>query len=148
MSLLCFIETNINDSHSKYIDEILDNWKDINKNAHYGLALCYIVSKVNIIEVIEIPCILEELPIVLEIENETFLSLIMYGMRDPLGFFIDDFIFLINDLPRQHRMLIFGDFNLDQMLPEQVDPQNFSLSQRSQYSTQTHGGLLDLVFDA
>ena len=72
----------------------------------------------------------------------------MYGMRDPLGFFIDDFILLINDLPRQHRMLIFGDFNLDQMLPEQVDRQNFSLSQRSQYLTQIHGGLLDLVFDA
>ena len=69
MSLLCFIETNINDSHSKYIDEILDNWKDVNKNTHYGLALCYNVSKVNIIEVIEIPCILEVLPIVLEIEN-------------------------------------------------------------------------------
>ena len=70
-------------------------------------------------------------------------------MRGPLGFFIDDFILLINDLPRQHRMLIFGDFNLDQMLPEQVDPliQNFSLSQRSQYSTHIHGGILDLVFD-
>ena len=149
MSLLCFIETNINDSHSKYIDEILDNSKDIHKNTHHGLALCYNVNKVNIIEVIEIPCILEVLPFVLEIENETFLSLIMYGMRGPLGFFIDDFILLINDLPRQHRMLIFGDFNLDQMLPEQVDPliQNFSLSQRSQYSTHIHGGILDLVFD-
>ena len=73
-------------------------------------------------------------------------------MPGPLGSFIDDFTFLINELPTQHRMLIVGDFNLDQMLPEhvaKVDPliQNFSLSQRSRYSTHIHGGILDLVFD-
>ena len=49
-------------------------------------------------------------------------------------------------------MLIVGDFNLDQMLPEdvaKVDPliQNFNLPQHSQYSTHKHGGILDLVFD-
>ena len=37
-----------------------------------------------------------------------------------LDSFIDDFILLINELPTQHRMLIVGDFNLDQMLPEHV----------------------------
>ena len=30
------------------------------------------------------------------------------------------FILLINELPTQHRMLIVGNFNLDQMLPEHV----------------------------
>ena len=54
-SLFCFTETSINDSPTKHIDEILDNWKDIHKNTQHGLALCYNVSKVNIIEVIEIP---------------------------------------------------------------------------------------------
>ena len=49
-------------------------------------------------------------------------------------------------------MLIVGDFNLDQMLPEhaaKVDPliQNFNLSQRLQYSTHIHWGISDLVFD-
>ena len=44
-----------------------------------------------------------------------------------------------------------GDFNLDQMWPEnvaKVDPliQNFNLSQRSRNSSHIHGGLLDLVF--
>ena len=116
------------------------------------MALCYNVSKVNIIEVIDIPSVLEILPIVLEIEKETFLLVIVYLMPGPLGSFIDDFILLINQLPTQHRMLIVSDFNLDQMLPEhvaKVDPliQNFNLSQRSQYLTHTHGGILDLVFD-
>ena len=49
-------------------------------------------------------------------------------------------------------MLIVGYFNLVQMLLEhvaKVNPliQNFNLSQRSQYSTHIHGGILDLVFD-
>ena len=49
------------------------------------------MSKVNINEVIEIPSFLEVLTIVLEIEKETHLT--------------------------QHRILIFGDTNLDQMFP-------------------------------
>ena len=151
-SLFCFTETNINDSPAKHINDILDDWKDIHKNTQHGLALCYNVSKVNIIEVIEIASVLEVLPIVLEIKKETILSIIVYRMPGPLGSFIDDFILLINELPTQHRMLIVGDFNLDQTLPEHVakfDPliQSFNLYQRSQYSTHIHGGILDLVFD-
>ena len=61
-------------------------------------------------------------------------------------------ILLINELPTQHRMLIVGDFNLDQMLPEHVAKfdsliQSFNFYQRSQHSTHIHGGILDLVFD-
>ena len=49
-------------------------------------------------------------------------------------------------------MLIVGDFNRDQMLPEhvaKVNPliQNFNLSQCSQCPTHINGGILDLVFD-
>ena len=73
-------------------------------------------------------------------------------MPDPLGSFIDDFVLLINELPTQHRMLIVGDFNLGQMLPEhvvKVEPlvQTFNLSQHSQHSTHIHGVILNLVFN-
>ena len=78
------------------------------------------MSKVNIIGVTNIPSVLEVLSIVLEIEKKTFLLLIVYCMPGPLGSFIDNFILLINELPIQHRMLIAVDFNLDQMLPEQI----------------------------
>ena len=52
----------------------------------------------------------------------------------------------------QHRILIVGDFNPGQMLPENVtkiDPliQSFNLSQHWQYLSHVHGALLDLVFD-
>ena len=53
------------------IDDILDDCKDIHKNTQHGLALCYNVSKININEVIEMPSVLEVLPIVLEKEKET-----------------------------------------------------------------------------
>ena len=110
------------------------------------------MNKVNIIEVIEIPSVLEVLPIVLEIEKETILLVIVYRMPGPLGSFIDGFISMIIKLSTQHRMLVVGDLNLNQMLPEhvaKVDPliQTFNLSQHSQYSTHIHGGILDLVFD-
>ena len=41
----------------------------------------------------------------------------MPGLLDTL---IDDFILLINELSTQHRILIVGDFNLNQMLPENI----------------------------
>ena len=102
--------------------------------------------------IIDVPSVLEVLPVVLEIEKETLLLVIVYHILGPLGTFIDDFILLINELAMHHMILIVGDFNLDQMLPEnvaRVDPliQNFDLSQCSQYSTHIQGGLLDLVFD-
>ena len=88
----CFTEISINDSPAKHIDEILVNWKDIHKYTPHGLALCYNVNKVNIIEVMEIPSVLEVLGIVREIEKETILLVIVYHMPGPLGSFIDDFI--------------------------------------------------------
>ena len=135
------------------IDEIMDDWKDIHKNILHALALCYNVSEVNMIEVIEIPSILEALPIALEIERKTILLVIVYRMLGPLGSFIEDVISLISELPTQHRMLIVGDFNLDEMLPDEhvakVNPliQNFNLSQHSRFSTDIHGGILDVEFD-
>ena len=51
----------------------------------------------------------------------------------------------------QYNIIVLGDFNLDQMLETHVDLFNslctqFSLFQRSNYSTHIHGGILDLVF--
>ena len=50
------------------------------------------------------------------------------------------------------RTLILGDFNMDQMLPENIDRfqifcKYFHFIQRSKYTTHNKGGLLDLVFD-
>ena len=44
----------------------------------------------------------------------------MYHMPGPLGTFIDGSILLITELPMQRVILIFADFNLDHMVPENV----------------------------
>ena len=72
-SLFCFTETNINSSPAKHIDEVLDDWKDIQKNTQHGLALCYNGIKVNTVEVIKMPSVVKILAVLLEIEKETFL---------------------------------------------------------------------------
>ena len=59
----------------------------------------------------------------------------------------------MNELPRQHTILIVDDFSLGQILPNNVANmapliQNFKLPQHSQYSILIHGGILDLVFDS
>ena len=100
--------------------------------------------------VIDVLSVSEVLPFVLETEKETLL--LVYCIPGPLRTFIDEFLLLINEMSTQHRISIVGDFNLNQMLPEniaKVDPliQNFNLSHWSQYSTHIHGALLDLVFD-
>ena len=111
------------------------------------MALCYNVSKVDIIEVIEIPSVLEVLSIVLEIERETILLVIVYHMPGPLGSFIEDFTSLISGLPTQHRMLIVGDINLDQMLPRLILLFKIITCLSIHNIQLIHGGILGLVFD-
>ena len=145
-SLFCFTETNINDSPVKHICEVLDDWKDIHNNTQHGLALYYKVSKVNIIEVIDIPSTIEIFQIVLEIKKETFLLVMLSWAPGPVGSFIDQFILLMNELPIQHRILIVGDFIFDQMLPKNVANtapliQSFDVSAFTIFNSCTRGNI-------
>ena len=151
LQIIVFHWNQLYDSPVKYINEVLDDLKNIHKNTQHSLALCYKVSKVNITEVVGVPSIIEILPIVLEINKETFLLAIVRHAPSPVGSFIDDFFLLMDELPIQLMILIVGDFNLDQMLPKNVAniaPLIQNLSPRSQYSAHIHEGILDLVFDS
>ena len=67
--------------------------------------------------VIDIPSNMEALSVALEIEKESLLLIIVYHMVS-LGLLVPSLMtLLISELPTQHRILIIGDFNLDQMLP-------------------------------
>ena len=61
---------------------------------------------------------------------------------------------LLNDsICGKYRTVILGDFNWDQLLPENIASfiplcSHYSLHQRSRYSTHNRGGILDLVFDS
>ena len=75
----------------------------------------------------------------MEIEKETLLLVIVYFMSGYL------------ELPRQHRILIIGDFNFDRMLTENVASvdlsiQNFNVSALAIFNSYTWG-LYGLVCD-
>ena len=157
-SLICLTETHVYDTADAqpfhHIEHYAEGWTDIHKQTiHHGLAICYNESKVNVIEVYETTHALEMLPVLVEIENERVLVVVVYRAPDPLGTFITNFITELNILPiREHRTLVVGDFNLDQMLPEneeKITPiiTELNFHQRSHYSTHILGGILDLVFD-
>ena len=91
------------------------------------------------------------MPFILEIEKETLLLAIVCLLLGPHNTFIDDFIFMINELLTQHKILTVGDFNTDEMFPENVVKvdslvESFNLSQPSRYSNHIlHEGLLGLI---
>ena len=92
---------------------------------HQGLAICYNESKVNVIKEFETTHALEMLPVLFEIENECVLVVLVYRAPGPLGTFINDLIEQLNNLPtREHRTVLIGDFNFDQMLPKNEEKFN------------------------
>ena len=150
-NVVCFTETHVNGEPLNHIKKYEEEWNDIHKRTNHGLAVCYDTSKVTIIQEFQTTNTLEILPVLIEVENECILLVLVYR-TGPVGNFIDDLIHELGLLPTEYRTLIVGDFNLDQMLGENVEIFNplirqFKLHQRSQYSTHIHGGILDLVFD-
>ena len=94
----------------------------------------------------------------MEMENETVFLVLVYRPPGLIGTFVYDLIQEISMLSMdllsygEYRTLIVGDFNLDQMLNENVSEFEslctyFNCVQRSGYSTHILGGILDLVFD-
>ena len=76
----------------------------------------------------------------IEIENECVLLVLVYQPLGAVGSFINNLIVELTQLPTAYRTLIVGDFNLDQMLCENIEKINpliaqFNLHQCSQYST-------------
>ena len=98
--------------------------------------------------------VLEVLPVLLKICDEMILVIIVYRKPGSIGSFLEDLSQVINEfLPKEYRILLVGDFNLDPMLTENCNKldsfkETFSFSQRSHYSTYIYGGILDLVFDS
>ena len=152
-ALFCFTETNLAGRSFQNIETYEEGWADIHNTTGHGLAICYNTSKVKIIQEFETSKTLEILPVLMDIEDETVLVVLLYRPPGTIGTFITDLMTQISELPTQYRILILGDFNIDQMLPGNVQKINpiisqFHLHQRSQYTTHIDGGILDLVLDS
>ena len=96
---------------------------------------------------------LELLPVLCKIQDEYVLIVLVYRPPGTVGMFLQVLISQLSRLPiDKYRTLIIGDFNLDQMLQENVQLltpliSRFGLFQRTQFSTHVQGGILDLVMD-
>ena len=156
-SVFCFTETHLQDQQDE-IKNYLPGWKDIHYPIGVGLSICYNKEKVKMIKEFDYIGALQILPALMEINDQLILLVLVYRPDGPMAEFVRNLIECITsiesqiDVERPHRLLIVGDFNWDQMLPEHVTTfdrirTSFNCSQRSNYSTHILGGILDLVFD-
>ena len=152
-SIFCFTETHINNGPDKNIEDYQPGWANIHKPTEHGLAICYDTSKVELVEEFHSDNGLQLLPILIKVEDEHILLILVYRPPGPIDTFIQELIDELGRLPTvEYRTLIVGDFNLDQMLDENVETlealiTRFNFHQRSHYSTHILGGILDLVLD-
>ena len=84
--------------------------------------------------------------------NLDFIIILVYRAPGAVHNFIDILKDQMRRLPKDKRMILLGDFNLDQRDQSNIVlfselRQEFSLSQRSNSTTHIDGGILDLVFD-
>ena len=149
--ILCFTETHVNGDCTNEISTYQDGWLDFHKPTEHGLAICYNTKTVKIIKQFDTLTNIEILPVLLQIKKDEFLIVLVYR-TGPLKNFLQNLRVELDNLPTSKKTLIMGDFNIDQMLPENViklQPilQRFNLIQRSTYTTHNLGGILDLVLD-
>jgi len=151
--IFCFTETHLSATDSRIfgISQYAPGWCDIHKNTDHGLAICFNSNKVKLIEEFQITSSLEMLPVLIETQNE-FILLVLVYRTGPVGSFVNSLIEEMRNLPQKYRTLVVGDFNLDLVLPENIQRfapliSEFSFNQQSKYTTHNHGGILDLVFD-
>lgn len=158
-SVFCFTETHIDNQHYKNIEEYQLGWKSIHRNTEHGLAICYDTSRVEIVKTFTTPGELQVLPVLLKIDDELVFLVLLYRPPRPMqqnDTFVYELIQILSMLPLdeygEYRTLIVGDFNMDQMVDENIRKfdqlcAHFQCHQRSNYSTHRLGGILDLVFD-
>ena len=154
--VMCFTETHTNNDRFRRIEEYHPDWKSIHhSSAEHGLAICFNTKKVVIEK--EFPEIssIEFLPLLINIDGEIVLVILVYrppgGQRDLFLYELLQELSMLEET-QHYRTILLGDFNLDQMLQENVFAfqqlcEYFKFNQRVKYSTHILGGILDLVFD-
>ena len=153
-SVFCFTETHTNNKDFKKFEEYHPGWKSIHHpTAEHGLAICYDTETVVIEKEFSTSGLLQVLPVAMKIEDELVLLVLVYRPPGARGTFVYELTQLLTMLDiHRYRTIVLGDFNLDQMLPENIEAfggfcTQFNFNQRSTYSTHIRGGILDLVFD-
>ena len=137
-------------------------WEEIHERTDHGLGLCFNKAFIEIGKQFDIVTNIEAMAYELSIKggNEigiNFILIIVYRMPDPVRgnmiMFINELRDQIRSLPKDKRIMVAGDINIDQRDVNNVRLfdnliNEFSFIQRSQYTTHSQGGILDLIFDS
>ena len=155
--VLLFTETKTgNCSSVKDLRDYCENWEAIHHPSQHGLAICYDTCEVQLVnQSLSTWGVLQLLPVLMTIGEERVLIVLLY--RPPGQTRITEFAqSLMIELAhlRSHiseggyRTIVAGDFNLpgNSDILDEVFPST-TFYQRSQYSTHSLGGILELVFD-
>ena len=157
-SILCFTETNV-----KRINEISrissfhTDWKDHHQVTEHGLAICYNKNNMILIQILTIDCNLEATACIFKNcqSQEEFIIFLIYRKNGTsiLTFFTELYTQLSTFASHNLRIILLGDFNLDPSKYTNNSPysqieKDFNLHMQSEFPTQIHGGMLDIIFDS
>jgi exonuclease III len=155
-NVFCFTETHTSNREVKKIEDYAPTWKSIHhQDSQHGLAICYNSEKVVVVKQFPTISDIQMLPVLIKMDDEYVLLVLVYQPPGrPRNVFPYQLLQQLSHLDEVStcRTIVLGDFNADQMLPENVAAyadlcQRLKFTQRSLYSTHIHGGILDLVFD-
>ena len=154
-SLLCFTETRVVNTHCiDRINNIDANWQDIHYTTTHGLAICYQKTRIDLVRPLTTNHEIEIAASVFQHKELQFILILVY--RSPTSN-ARDFIEQLSEQVCEFkklglRIVIVGDFNLDLHIDRNAIlisafKQEFSMEQKSRFTTHNDGGILDLIFD-
>ena len=130
-AIMCFTETHCKPTSHTSIEDLLPLWKDVHAYTEHGLAVCYDQTNVSVLQTFEICNDLELLPLLLQLHTEHVLLLLVYRKPGPIGNFIERLTSQVCAIQEtihiEHRTILLGDFNLDQIYRILLNPSNTAL---------------------
>lgn len=154
-SILCFTETKVSNTYKiKRINQFDSDWEDMHFTTDHGLAICYKKKDITFITNITISLGIEAVVCKFQYQTTDFILILLYRKPGVISNFIHQLTEQIRAIRQSYscRIIILGDFNLDQNLPENINlfssfKQEFSMHQKTTFTTHNDGGILDLIFD-
>ena len=155
--ILCFTETLLNDKPNCDIKDYVNSWQTVFENDKgRGIAISFNTDYIELVKELSTTSEIEIMAYQLRYSsssNYDFIIVVVYRNQKQNP---QEFLYLLQNelqnLPSGHRIIVAGDFNLDQRLEDNVNLLNLFINcmnfeNKSKFSTHIDGGILDLILD-
>ena len=158
--ILCFTETHLNGKPECDVKDFDNRWQTVLQNScHRMVAISFNTEYIELIEEFPVTDAVEIMACHLRCHLDTtecdIIPIVVYRKQEVSP---QHFLYILQDesqkLPSDFRIIITGDFNMDQRLEENVEMLNLFVNQRIgfhnkvNFSTHVQGGILDLFLDS